>query len=153
MKAITILTFLSLLAFFSCKQKNNSGESILNTILARTKEYNATWDKLNMENVAKFHSDSSFRYYRYGILAANSNTEFRNMAPLWMEETKSLEGLEFSNPTVQVLSENTAIIGFKSVAKIVLKNGAEELDSNNATYVWQKMGNQWKIVHIHESKK
>ncbi len=70
-----------------------------------------------------------------------------------MEEAKSLETIEFSDPVVQVLSKNIAVIGFKGIAKIILKNGNEELDANTATYVWHKTNNQWKIVHIHESKK
>jgi hypothetical protein len=75
------------------------------------------------------------------------------MAPQWMEEAKRLETIEFSDPVVQVLSKNIAVIGFKGIAKIILKNGKEELESNTDTYVWQKINNKWKIVHIHESTK
>ena len=150
MKLIIITVFL--FSTISCKQEVPE-EAIAKEIVSLTKEYNGAWDKLNMENVAKFHSDSSFRYYRYGALAVSNNEEFRKMAPMWMEGIKNLEAVEFSDPVVQVLSENAAIISFKGVAKVVLKNGNEELESNTATYVWQKRNNEWKIVHIHESKK
>jgi hypothetical protein len=153
MKSLTIITFLFLPFFLSCNQKNAPDEIIVKEILTLTKEYNGAWDKLNMETVAKFHSDSNFRYYRYGTLAVSSNAEFRKMAPEWMKETKSLETIEFSEPVVQILSNNIAVIGFKGAARAVLKNGTEEIDSGAVTYVWQKINNQWKIVHIHESKK
>ena len=70
-----------------------------------------------------------------------------------MEETISLENIEFSDPVVQGLSNNIAVISFKGVAKIVSNNGSEELDRGTATYVCQKINDKWKIVHIHESKK
>ena len=138
---------------FTYAQTDKETQKIVAEIRAITEKYNKTWNTLNMNTVAKFHSDSSFRYYRYGILAVSSNTEFKKMAPQWMGETKSLETIEFTDPVVQVLSNNIAVISFKGVTKIVLKNGNEELDSNMATYVWQKINNEWKIIHIHESKK
>ena len=69
-----------------------------------------------------------------------------------MEGTKILQGIEFGDPVVQVLSKTTVIISFKAAARMVLKNGTEELDINTSTFVWQKTSGKWKIVHIHESK-
>lgn len=153
MKFITIFAFTFLSFHFTYGQTNQDTQKIISEILAITKKYNKAWDSLNMNTVAKFHSDKSFRYYRYGTLAVSSNAEFKKMAPIWMEETKSLEAIEFTDPVVQVLSKDIAMISFKGTAKIIFKNGNEELDSNTATYLWQKENNEWKIVHIHESKK
>jgi ketosteroid isomerase-like protein len=153
MKSGIIFMFVFFAFYFTHGQTEKEKKKIAEQILTLTKEYSHTWETLNMDAAANYHSDSTFKYYRYGTLAVSSNTEFKKMAPQWMEETKSLEIIEFSDPVVQVLSNNIAVLSFKGVAKIVLKNGKEELDAGTVTYVWQKINDKWKIVHIHESKK
>jgi len=149
-----VVTFLLLIPVFTFGQKATGREDqkIADEIIAMTRKYNRAWDTLQMNEVAKFHSNKSFRYYRHGNLAVGSNEEFRRVAPEWMKETKTLTEIEFNDPVVQVLSKDTAIIGFKGVAKVVLKDGKDELESGATTYVWQKIDKEWKIVNIHESK-
>ena len=66
---------------FTYSQTDKETQKIVKQILTITKEYNRTWETLNMDAAAKFHSDSNVRYYRYGTLAVSSNAEFRKMAP------------------------------------------------------------------------
>jgi len=155
LRSLVAVAFLLLIPVFTFSQKQTDKEdqNIANEIIDMTRKYNGAWDTLDMNEVAKFHSNKSFRYYRHGSLAVGSNEEFRRVAPEWMKETKTLTEIEFNDPIVQVLSKDTAIIGFKGVAKVLLKDGKEELESGAATYVWQKIGKEWKIVNIHESKK
>ena len=62
--------------------------------------------------------------------------------------------MEVSNPVVQILSKNAAVIGFTGVAKLVTKkNEVLDIGTGAYTYIWQKINNKWKIVHIHESAK
>jgi ketosteroid isomerase-like protein len=150
--AATLLLLIPVFAF-SQKQTDKEDQKITHQIIAMTRKYNAAWDTLDMNKVAEFHSNKTFRYFRHGSLAVGSNEEFRMVAPEWMKETKTLTAIEFNDPIVQVLSKDTAMIGFKGVAKVVLKDGKEELESGAATYLWQKIGKEWKIVNIHESKK
>ncbi len=153
MKLITFFAFTFLAFHFTYGQTDKETQKIIKEILTITKKYNHTWEILNMDSAAKFHSDRSFRYYRYGKLSVGSNEEFKIRFPQFMQEIKSMKTIEFSNPVVQVLSKSTAVIGFKGLIKIFLKNGKEELDGGTVTYVWQKVNNEWKIVHIHESTK
>ena len=153
MKFIIIFTFMLSASHFTLGQTDKERQKIAKEIIAITDKYNRTWDNLDMNEVAKFHSNKSFKYYRHGNLSVGSNEEFKKMYPQYMATIKTLETIEFNNPVVQVLSKNTVVIGFKGAAKVVLKNGREELDSNTGTYVWQKINKEWKIVNIHESKK
>ncbi len=91
MKFFTISAFIFLASHFTFGQTAKETQKIVKEILAITKKYNHTWEIVNMNSAAKFHSDKSFRYYRYGSLAVSSNAEFKKMAPQWMEEAKRLE--------------------------------------------------------------
>ena len=152
---LVVFTFLVLAPVFTYGQDrgDKDDQKLAKEIIAVTRKYLATWDTLDMIDVAKFHSNKSFRYYRNGSLAVGSNEEFKKMFSEWMKETKTLTGIEFNDPVVQVLSKDTVIIGFIGAAKVVLTNGKEELESGASTYVWQKINKEWKIVNIHESKK
>jgi hypothetical protein len=63
MKRILFLVCLLTTYQFILGQTTNESQKIVEKILAITEKYNKTWETLNMEMVAKFHSDSSFRYY------------------------------------------------------------------------------------------
>ncbi len=80
MKFITIFAFTFLALHFTYGQTVKETQQIVKEILAITKKYNHTWEIVNMDSAAKFHSDKSFRYYRYGTLAVSSNAEFKKMA-------------------------------------------------------------------------
>jgi len=134
-------------------QTANENQKIVEEILSLTEKYNKTWETLNMENVAKFHSDSSFRYYRNMKLAVSSNDEFKKILPLYMNGTKSWK-IEVTNPVVQVLDKNAAVIGFTGKAEMITTdNKVSDAGSGAYTYVWKKFDSEWKIIHIHESAK
>ena len=89
MKSLTSLTFFILLFFFACKQKSIPEEATVKEILAITNEYNKTWETLDMNAVAMFHSHSSFRYYQNMKLSVGSNNEFKKMYPIYISGAKS----------------------------------------------------------------
>jgi hypothetical protein len=70
-----------------------------------------------------------------------------------MKGTKSWT-IKISNPVVQVLSKNAALIGFTGVAELITTNNKVlDIGTGAYTYVWQKINDQGKLVHIHESAK
>lgn len=153
MKIIAIFAFMLLAFHFAYGQNTKENQKIAEEILSITEKYNQTWETLNMENVAKFHSDSSFRYYRNMKLAVGSNEEFKKMFPEYMKEAKSWK-IKVSDPVVQVLSKNAAVIGFTGVAELItINNEVSDAGTGAYTYIWQKINDQWKLVHIHESAK
>ena len=153
MKFIPIFTFIFLAFHFTYGQTAKETQNIVEQILTITEKYNKTWETLNMDDVAKYHSDSSFRYYRDMKLSVGCNEKFKKVTPQLFKGTKSCT-MEVSNPVVQILSKNAAVISFTGVAKLVTKkNEVLDIGTGAYTYIWQKINNKWKIVHIHESAK
>ena len=153
MKRIIFLVCLLTTYQFILGQTTNENQKIVEKILAITEKYNKTWETLNIEMIAKFHSDSSFRYYRNMKLAVSSNADFIKLFPQYMSTTKSWK-IVVSNPVVQVLDENVAVIGFTGKAEMITTgNKVSDFGSGAYTYVWKKIDGEWKITHIHESTK
>ena len=151
MKHLSILAYLFLHSHLMFGQTEKESQQIVEEILSITEKYNKTWETLDMEKVAKFHSDSSFRYYRNIRSGIKSNEDFRKLMPQYMYVIKSWK-MKVSNPEVQVLSENAAVIGFIGKAEMIDKdNKSSDAGSGAYTYIWKKLNGEWKIVHIHES--
>jgi len=148
-----ISSLLTILVLHIYGQTTNELENITVEILEITNKYNKTWETLDMNQVAQFHSDSSFRYYRNMELSVASNEEFRNIYPQYFIGTKSWK-LETYDPVVQVLSSNVAVIGFTGKAELITKDEKVlDIGTGAYTYVWKKINDEWKIAHIHESAK
>jgi hypothetical protein len=153
MKRISILAFLLQFSFSIFGQTETESKKIEEEILSVTEAYNKTWGTLNMEEVAKFHSDSSFRYYRNMRLGVSSNEDFKKLMPKYFTGSKSWK-IEVTNPVVQVLGPDAAVIGFTGKAEMVSIDGnVSDAGTGAYTYVWKKINGHWKIVHIHESAK
>ena len=132
-------------------QAELESKKIIEEIMAITEKYNQTWGTVDMNKVAGFHSDSSFRYYRNMKLAISSNEDFRKLMPQYFTGIKTWR-IEVIDPVVQVLSDNAAVIGFTGKAELITNEGTiTDSGSGAYTYVWQKNNGQWKLVHIHES--
>lgn len=153
MKRISILVFLLQSSGLIFGQTETESKKIQQEILSVTDAYNKTWGTLNMEEVAKFHSDSSFRYYRNMRLGVSSNEDFKKKMPQFFVDSKSWK-IEVINPVVQVLGPEAAVIGFTGKAEMVSKDGTvSDAGTGAYTYVWKRINGHWKIVHIHESAK
>ena len=153
MKCITIFAVISLVSRYTFGQTDKETQKIVQEILTITEKYNQTWGTIDMNKVAEFHSDSSFRYYRNMQLSVGSNEEFKKLYPQYLKGTKSWT-IQIKNRVVQVLAENAAVIGFTGKATLISDdNKVSDVGTGAYTYVWKKTNGQWKIVHIHESAK
>jgi uncharacterized protein (TIGR02246 family) len=149
-----ISLILIILITTSCSHKNYKQSVIQKQIIDITNEYNKTWETLNVEKVAEFHSDESFLYWWHGGRASRSNDDFRKFFSELFPKMKSWTIKETSPFSVQVLNQDAAIVSFILDAESISQSGTISNDGSGAlTYVWNKMNGKWKIVHIHESVK
>jgi ketosteroid isomerase-like protein len=148
---IIILIF-SLGLTFSVQSQSTTESDVQSQIQDITKEYNKTWETLNVEEIAKFHSDKSFLYYWRGQLASRNNEHFRKLFPEILSATKSWTITKSSEPLVQVISEDAAIISF-TLETVVDMDGKKSPGGGTLTYVWSKVDGKWKISHIHDTPK
>jgi hypothetical protein len=153
MKFIVFCIVVLLACHVAYGQNQKQTQKIIRKVLAMTDKYNRTWESLNMTNVATFHSDKSFLYYRNMKLSDGSNEAFKKGTVDLFKGTKSWK-LKESEPVVQVLSKNAAVISFTGVAELItLDNKILDIGTGAYTYVWNKIKGEWKLIHIHESAK
>ena len=138
-----------ILIMSSCSSNNNSIEK---EVINLTNEYLKTWETLDVEKIAAFHSDENLIYYWHGELASKSNDHFRQLFTDILSSTREWS-IKTSKPVVQVINEHAAIISFIGEAESTEKNGTKSKETGASTYVWMKNDGKWKIVHIHESAK
>jgi ketosteroid isomerase-like protein len=144
--------FLLLIAT-SCAQKE-SPESIQKQIEDVTTRYNKSWESLDIEKIAAFHSGKSFLYWSSGGLSCGTNEEFRKVFGNILPMMKKWTIKEISNSSVQVLGEDAAVASLLLDAESIGQDGSVSNHGSGAlTYVWNRIDGDWKIVHIHESTK
>jgi ketosteroid isomerase-like protein len=153
MRRLSIFSFFIFFIHCAYGQLTEEVQKITGEILAVTEKYNHTWETLNMSDVAKFHSDSTFKYYRNMKSSVSNNDEFKKKLPVYMKDIKKWT-IKVSNSLVQVLTKDVAVISFTGVAELVtIDNKTSDTGTGAYTYIWKKENDQWKLVHIHESTK
>jgi ketosteroid isomerase-like protein len=147
------ITFISILFITSCKNNDSDSSVVKQQIIAVTSDYNKAWETLNVEKIAEFHSNQSFLYYWHGDLASKDNDHFRKLFPEILASTKEWSIKKTSEPIIQVMNKNAAIISFTLEAESIGLDGTKSKEMGALTYVWNKIDGKWKIVHIHDSPK
>ena len=137
----------------SCSQNKYNESTIKQEILEITSKYNKVWETLNVQKISEFHSNESFVYYWHGSLASSDNDHFKKLFPEILSSVKAWSIKKTSEPIVQVLSKDAAIISFTLEAEAIGLNGKKGLEPGALSYVWKKVDNNWKIVHIHDAPK
>lgn len=142
-----------LLLATSCAQKE-SQDSIRKQIDEVTTQYNKSWESLDIEQIAAFHSAESFLYWSSGGLSCGSNEEFRNVFGNILPMMKKWTIKDISNSSVQVLGPDAAVASLLLDAESIGQDGSVSNHGSGAlTYVWNRIDGVWKIIHIHESTK
>jgi ketosteroid isomerase-like protein len=136
----------------SCTQNKRDDAQIRNDIIDITKHYNKVWETLNVDSIAQFHSDANFAYYWHGGLASDNNDQFRKLFSSILSGTKEWS-MKTEQPLVQVINENAAVISFTFQAQSTEMDGKKSNESGALTYLWNKVNDKWKLIHIHESAK
>ena len=137
----------------SCTRKD-SHELIKKQIVDLTKQYNQTWETLDVEKIAAYHSNESFLYWGHGELVCTSNVQFRKVFSGILPMMRKWTVKETSRFSVQVLNKDAAVTSFILKAESVGLDGTISNHGSGAlTYVWNKLNGKWKLIHIHESAK
>ena len=148
-----IITLFFVLIITSCTPKD-SHEAIKKQIDSLTKQYNKTWETLNVEKIAAYHSNESFLYWGHGELQCTNNDKFRKAFSKILPMMRKWTVKETSHFSVQVHSQDAAVTSFLLKAESVGQDGTISNHGSGAlTYVWNKINGDWKLIHIHESAK
>jgi len=146
--------FLFIILFTTSCTRNDSYEAVKKQILDLTTQYTKTWETLNVEQIATYHSNESFLYWGHGELQCTSNDQFRKAFSKILPMMKKWTVKETSSFSVQVLNKDAAVTSFILKAESVGLDGTIANHGSGAlTYVWNKINGEWKLIHIHESAK
>ena len=148
-----IIFLLFLLVTTSCTRKDST-DLIKKKIVDLTKQYNKTWETLDVEKIAAYHSNESFLYWGHGELVCTSNVQFRKVFSEILPMMRKWTVKETSHFSVQVHTKDAAVTSFILKAESVGLDGTISNHGSGAlTYVWNKINDEWKLIHIHESAK
>ena len=140
------------LFMLSCTQKQHDIAQIKDQLISITKEYDRIWETLKVDSIAQLHADENFVYYWHGQLAAGNNKDFKKLFSEILSGTTSWS-MKTSQPLVQVINNNAAVVSFTFDAESIEINGTKTNESGALTYIWNKIKDKWKLIHIHESVK
>src|SRR6188768_3677718 len=129
--------FLFLLLFTNSCTRNDSYESVKKQILDLTTHYNKTWETLDVEKIAAYHSNENFLYWGRGELVCASNVQFRKVFGQILPMMRKWTVKETSSFSVQVLNKDAAVTSFILKAESVGQDGTISNHGSGAlTYVW-----------------
>ena len=116
-------------------------------LLGLTREWVGTWNDKDVDRMRRLHDDD----FLYGIFGS-----FIDGQDLLKELRKdNFWGLTYSlkivEPRVRILSSDTALVLFRLVGQSVGPKGSRPYASL-FTLVYRKRGDDWKIVHVHDSE-
>lgn len=124
--------------------------AIADTLLAITKAYNAAWEELDLERISEYHADD-FTYYRRGVVQSASQTEFEQV---YHDDVATQITSYWANATetwVEVLGPDAGVVAFVFRGGVETPDGATYDYDGALTYVYERRGGRWQVVHIHES--
>lgn len=120
---------------------------VTSELLGLTQEWVRTWNEKDVDRMQELHSDD----FLYGIFGSFGD----GRALLNALRRENFWGvtytLKMEKPLVRILSSDTALVLFQLVGKSVSSKG-ERPYASLFTLVYQKRGDDWKIIHVHDSE-
>ena len=124
--------------------------AIANTLLSITEAYNAVWEDLDLQRISEYHADD-FTYYRRGVVQSTSQTEFEKAYHDDVATKITSYWADAKDIWVEVLGPDAGMVAFVFRGGVETPDGAKYDYDGALTYVYERRGEQWRIVHIHES--
>jgi uncharacterized protein (TIGR02246 family) len=124
--------------------------AISEALLSTTAAYNAAWEALDFEQIAKFHA-ADFTYYRRGVVDSESNDDFARAYHENVATQISGYWASASDTWVKILGPDAGIVAFVFRGGVETPDGAKHNYDGALTYVYERRDGQWRITHIHES--
>ena len=134
----------------SSRLSSDQESAISEALLSTTAAYNAAWEALDFEQIAKFHA-ADFTYYRRGVVDSESNDDFARAYHENVATRISGYWAAASDTWVKVLGSNAGIVAFVFRGGVETPDGAKHSYDGALTYVFERSDGQWRITHIHES--
>lgn len=149
---IAIIIFCGLL--LGCEDEQHSTQltpeqesAIADSIQSLTEDVLVAWEELNPEPYLDYYSDDLHFYYQGSDLTRDKFEEVvrREMAA-YQEFTT-----ELSDPQVEVLGPDAAVVSFKYKGTAVDTTGNQKSLNAAFSVIFERRNDEWKIIQAHES--
>lgn len=124
--------------------------AIADTLLSVTEAYNDVWQQLDYEQIVAYHADD-FTYYRRGVVDTASQADFEQSFHDNVATQITAYWSAATDVSVKVLGRDAGIVAFVFRGGVETPDGARHDYDGALTYVYERRGDKWQIVHIHES--
>ena len=131
------------------QSEHKQDSAIADTVLALTNEYVVAWESLNQEDILRFHSDD-IQYYWMGTGSVTSNAAFAGLLKMILPTLRSWS-MKVREPRIKVLGPDAAVVSFLFDFESVGTDGQLDSGTQAATYVFERLNGDWKIIIVHES--
>ena len=133
-------------------QTKTDSDAIAQTIISLEHQALNTWNKGDIEGQLKFYADDVT--YFDPITA----TRLDGLPPVaeyfrtvWAGKV-NIPRYEMLNPQVITTGTNLAVLTYNLVNYVHAADGSEKVSTQwNSTQVYRRMGDQWRVVHVHWS--
>jgi hypothetical protein len=124
--------------------------AINETLLVLTQEWVDTWNQKDVERMAKMHGDVTRTVYVIGDTSSTVEWLLREIREkdYWNLSWK----IRMVEPRVRILGTDAGLVSFRLVGEEVGALGSKPF-SAAFTLVYQKLGGEWKIVHVQDSSR
>jgi len=102
------------------------------------------------EKIGAYHADN-FSYYRRGVVDTASHDNFEQSFHDNVSTQITAYWADATDIRVDVLSRNSGIVAFVFRGGVETPDGAKHDYDGALTYVFKRSGDEWQLVHIHES--
>ena len=125
---------------------NSVEAAVADTVLSLAEAWVEAWNELNAERMLQLHSED-LQYYWRGRPMSYEVFQRALREDIIPNETYSIE---MTDPHVQVLGPNAAVVAFQIRDK-ASPSGATSPATSALSLIFVRRDAEWKIVHIHES--
>jgi uncharacterized protein (TIGR02246 family) len=120
--------------------------ALADTVLTLAREWLDAWNELDADRMLQFY-DEDLLYYWRGRPMTYEQFEAAVYEHIIPNESYSIE---MTNPHVQVLGADAAVVAFNWRDKADPRNEAQAPRAA-VSLIFERRGGEWKIAHIHES--
>ena len=118
-------------------------------IMALTQQVQAAAERTDVLGLFRYHSDpGTFEHIHNGVRFTRDEliADYREI----YADVESQE-IDIGDPLISILSRNVVLVASQGTFKTTMKSGSTLSGDIAWTYVWQREGESWTLLHAHQS--
>ncbi len=118
-------------------------------VLELTQQIQAAAERADPEGLFLYHSGSPETMHIHNGVRYSKDELIANYRSIYQNVEK--QEINFGTPVVSVLSENLVLVASQGTFQTTMVSGATLSGEVAWTYLWQRQGEAWMLLHAHQS--